>query len=190
MKLTFAFYCACLLLLLPAAEGRGKHSLHITSLYPKKLYGFILFAWSCNWLSEFNGYPNVAVGKMATQRSVRASSFGQYAVDGDEETSAKTVRNSYPQWWYVDLGDDYMIDAIDIHLPDPAEGEHWGQGQTWPLKLPYIIKLWLNFRKKCEGGKLFPSARYQLFHNAAVVTSWCSAISSSSAANSSNQSNL
>ena len=61
---------------------------------------------------------------MATQRSVRASSFGQYAVDGDEETSAKTVRNSYPQWWYVDLGDDYMIDAIDIHLPDPAEGEH------------------------------------------------------------------
>ena len=66
----------------------------------------------------------MAAGKTVSQSSVRAHSSALNAVDSSRSTAFMTVRDSPPQWWYVDLGDDYMTEAIDIHLPDPAVGKH------------------------------------------------------------------
>ena len=65
----------------------------------------------------------MAAGKTVSQSSVRGSSDALNAVDGSHGTASMTARGSPPQWWMVDLGDDYMIEGIDIHVPDPAEGE-------------------------------------------------------------------
>ena len=61
-------------------------------------------------------YPDVATGKTATHSSTRGSSDASFAIDGNlDYTASRTERNDPPQWWMVDLGDEYFIQMIAFH---------------------------------------------------------------------------
>ena len=74
-------------------------------------------------VSEFDGYLNIATGKDAEQSSVNNHKVAGYALDGNQSTSTITRRNKPLQWWRVDLGDEYFIEAMVFHVPPPADGK-------------------------------------------------------------------
>lgn len=77
----------------------------------------------CNFISEINGSTRISDGKPAAQSSVEDNRVADYAVDGDYGTYSMTKRNEPPQWWMVDLEDDYFIDRMYINAPPVTSGK-------------------------------------------------------------------
>ena len=62
-------------------------------------------------------YENVALNKMANQKTTMDESSASRAVDGNtgDELLSRTKRQDPPQWWTVDLEDDYYITSVSIY---------------------------------------------------------------------------
>jgi len=59
-------------------------------------------------------FPNIALGKPASQSSSYGNSDAGSAVDGIEQTYTHTLCELRGEWWKVDLGDVYTISSLKI----------------------------------------------------------------------------
>lgn len=81
-------------------------------------------------------YRNLALEKMVEVSSVGHSSFlPEYAVDGNSDTNLQ-LGNNDQEWFYVDLGETYQIDKIEVDFTEKPNkysilvsknGEDWTQ---------------------------------------------------------------
>lgn len=124
--MTSIWHCAYLLLFILGVRGEHNKHLYWSGQLAKYDASLILsHLYQYNIISDTIGYPDVAAGKTAKQSSVENNRLAGYAVDDALEgyTYSMTKRNEPPQWWMVDLEDDYFIETVRFFYPYQSNGK-------------------------------------------------------------------
>lgn len=82
--------------------------------------GLFFLLGSITSRAQNDGLTDLALKKKATEKAVRAVHVADWAVDGDDKTSA-IVDGSVGAWWQVDLGARYEINKVKINNKWPAD---------------------------------------------------------------------